>query len=115
MRGLHAFVLPSIAEGISNTILEAMASGLPVIATDVGGNADLVDNGRTGAIVPASDVDAMAAQLVALASAPDRARAQGQAGRQRVVERFSLQAMVAAYQSVYDQQLRRAGVTQQDP
>jgi sugar transferase (PEP-CTERM/EpsH1 system associated) len=115
MRGLHAFVLPSIAEGISNTILEAMASGLPVIATAVGGNADLVDDGRTGAIVPASDVDAMAAQLVALASAPDRARALGQAGRQRVVERFSLQAMVAAYQSVYDQQLRRAGVAQQDP
>lgn len=115
MRGLHTFVLPSIAEGISNTILEAMASGLPVIATDVGGNADLVDDGRTGIIVPASDVDAMAEQLVALASAPDRARALGQAGRQRVVERFSLQAMVAAYQSVYDQQLRRAGVTQQDP
>jgi len=115
MRGLHAFVLPSIAEGISNTILEAMASGLPVIATAVGGNADLVDDGHTGLIVPASDVEAMAAQLVALASAPDRARALGQAGRQRVLERFSLQAMVAAYQSVYDQQLRRAGVTQQDP
>jgi glycosyltransferase involved in cell wall biosynthesis len=45
MRGLHAFVLPSIAEGISNTILEAMASALPVIATDVGGNADLVQAG----------------------------------------------------------------------
>jgi glycosyltransferase involved in cell wall biosynthesis len=114
MRGLHAFVLPSIAEGISNTILEAMASSLPVIATDVGGHADLVDNGRTGAIVPASDVEAMAAQLVSLASAPAHAHALGQAGRQRVVERFSLQAMVAAYQSVYDQQLRRAGVTQQD-
>ena len=115
MRGLHAFVLPSMAEGISNTILEAMASGLPVIATDVGGNSDLVDNGRTGTIVPASDIDTMAAQLVALANAPDSARAQGQAGRQRVMERFSLQAMVAAYQSVYDQQLRRAGVAQQDP
>ena len=91
-----------------------MASGLPVIATAVGGNADLVDDGRTGVVVPASDVEAMAGQIVALASAPERAKALGQAGRQRVVERFSLKAMVAAYQSVYDQQLRRTSATQQD-
>lgn len=114
MRGLHAFVLPSIAEGISNTILEAMASGLPVIATAVGGNADLVDDGRTGVVVPASDVEAMAGEIVALASAPAHAAILGHAGRQRVVERFSLQAMVAAYQSVYDQQLRRTSATHQD-
>ena len=52
MRGLHAFALPSLAEGISNTILEAMASALPVIATAVGGNADLVQQPDTGSIVP---------------------------------------------------------------
>jgi Glycosyltransferase len=60
MRALDIFALPSQAEGISNTILEAMASGLPVAATDVGGNAELVAAGETGALVPAQDPHAMA-------------------------------------------------------
>ena len=113
MRGLRAFFLPSIAEGISNTILEAMASGLPVIATDVGGNADLVEAGRTGHIVPAADPDRMAQSLVALASDPARAIQMGLAGRQRVVEKFSMRAMVSSYRAVYDRQLQRAGLLHQ--
>lgn len=107
MRGLHAFALPSLAEGISNTILEAMASGLPVVATAVGGNADLVLHGQTGYIVSPLNPQAMALRLVALASNPQGARSMGQAGRQRAQTTFSLQAMVATYQRVYDQQLRR--------
>jgi sugar transferase (PEP-CTERM/EpsH1 system associated) len=110
MRGLHAFALPSLAEGISNTILEAMASGLPVIATDVGGNADLVAHGQTGYIVPAASPEAMAEQLLWLASNPDAAQIMGQAGRQRVLNSFSMQAMVSTYQGVYDQQLARKGL-----
>ena len=108
MRGLHAFALPSLAEGISNTILEAMASGLPVVATDVGGNADLVQHGHTGYIVPAANPQAMAERLVELASEPTRAHQMGQAGCQRVKPRFSMQAMVQTYQTVYDNQLRCA-------
>ena len=107
MRGLHGFVLPSLAEGISNTILEAMASGLPVIATAVGGNADLVVNGKTGNVVPAADVQAMADALVSLASAPEKAAAMGRAGRARVEARFSLQAMVSAYRKLYDDHVVR--------
>jgi glycosyltransferase involved in cell wall biosynthesis len=107
MRGLHAFALPSLAEGISNTILEAMASGLPVVATAVGGNADLVVQGHTGCLVLPADPQAMAHQLVALAAKPEQARAMGQAGRQRVLSNFSMQAMVDTYQNMYDQQLRR--------
>lgn len=109
MRGLHAFALPSLGEGISNTILEAMASGLPVVATAVGGNADLVQQPDTGFIVPAADPAAMAQQIIALASDPALARRMGQAARARVLERFSMQAMVAAYQQVYDRQLERRG------
>ena len=115
LRGLHAFALPSLAEGISNTILEAMASALPVIATRVGGNADLVLPGKSGNMVAASDAQAMARCLVDLASAPGLARTMGQAGRQRVLATFSMQAMVSAYQSVYDQQLRRIPSLNQDP
>jgi sugar transferase (PEP-CTERM/EpsH1 system associated) len=108
MRGLHAFALPSLSEGISNAILESMASGLPVLATDVGGNADLVLAGQTGHLVPSGDVHGMALRLVQLAGDTQRAMEMGRAGRARMEARFSLGAMVAAYQAVYDQQCRRA-------
>jgi sugar transferase (PEP-CTERM/EpsH1 system associated) len=110
MRGLNCFVLPSLAEGISNTILEAMASGLPVVATRVGGNPELVEHERTGLVVPAADVQAMAQALVRVAQAPTQALQMGREGRRAVELRFSLQAMVLAYQDVYDRQLVAAGI-----
>ncbi len=102
MRGFHLFVLPSLAEGISNTILEAMATGLPVVAFNVGGNSELVVPGVTGHIVPAGDVEALAIQLVAAADSPEQVRGLGQRGRQRAVESFSMQSMVDRYLAVYD-------------
>ncbi len=105
MRGLDGFVLPSLAEGISNTILEAMASSLPVLATDVGGNAELVLAGHTGRLVPAGDVEALAAGLAAMAADAAGTAAMGRAGRERVQAHFSLPAMVAAYQGLYDRLL----------
>ena len=105
MRGLSCFVLPSLAEGISNTILEAMASGLPVVATDVGGNAELVRHGVTGELIAPADPAAMAEVLVRLSSDPQATARLGRAGREEALRRFSLAAMVATYQSVYDTQL----------
>lgn len=107
MRMLDAFVLPSQAEGISNTVLEAMASGLPVVATNVGGNAELVTDDVTGWLVPPQNVESMAQALVRLASDRERARAMGLAGRLDVERRFSLDAMVAAYQRVYDSEISK--------
>jgi len=109
MRGLDCFVLPSLAEGISNTILEAMASGLPVIATNVGGNADLVTAGITGAIVPSADPEAMAQEIVHLATQSDTAKSMGLAGRSTIEQKFSMEAMVATYQGAYDKLLHRSG------
>jgi sugar transferase (PEP-CTERM/EpsH1 system associated) len=106
MRGLHGFALPSRAEGISNTILEAMATGLPVLATRVGGNAELVVPDVTGVLVPAADPEAMARRLIELASNSTRARELGLAGRREVERRFSLSAMVNAYQHLYEEGLR---------
>ena len=106
MRGLHAFALPSLAEGISNTILEAMACALPVVATAVGGNADLVDHGQTGFIVAPAAPHDMARRLVELATQPKAAKTMGEAGCARVKAKFSMQAMVDTYQNVYAAALR---------
>ncbi|MDE2565277.1 MAG: TIGR03088 family PEP-CTERM/XrtA system glycosyltransferase [Burkholderiales bacterium] len=105
MRGLDAYVLPSLAEGISNTILEAMACGLPVLATEVGGNAELVQAGVTGRLVAAGDAAALARGLLDLAGDRAASAAMGRAGRQRVLRSFSLPAMVASYQGLYDELL----------
>lgn len=102
---LDCFVLPSLAEGISNGILEAMASGLPVVATAVGGNPELVQEGRTGLLVPPADLQALASALLSLATDPERAAGMGDAGRRRAVDTFSLPAMVDAYRSMYDRLL----------
>jgi sugar transferase (PEP-CTERM/EpsH1 system associated) len=108
MQGLHCFVLPSLAEGISNTILEAMASELPVVATNVGGNAELVRHGHTGEIVPSGDPEALAGSLLHLAMDPALAQRMGRAARDDAEQRLSLQTMVAAYQRLYDQLLARS-------
>ncbi len=102
LRGLDGFVLPSLGEGISNTILEAMATGLPVIATDVGGNGELLVSGETGVLVPAADVEAMARSLLEQAADPERARAMGRIGRTRVERSFSMESMVTSYLEVYN-------------
>lgn len=105
MRALHCFALPSLAEGISNTILEAMASALPVLATDVGGNGELLLPEQTGLLVPAAEAEAMAQALLILALEPERARKMGLQGKARVDAKFSLPAMIRTYQNLYDQQL----------
>lgn len=101
LRGLDLFALPSQSEGISNTILEAMASGLAVVATEVGGNAELVLPGETGALVPAADDRRLAAALADYVLDPARRRTHGQAGRRRVETTFSLTAMVDQYAALY--------------
>lgn len=108
MRSLDCFVLPSLAEGISNTVLEAMASGLPVIATDVGGNADLVGHGQTGLIIPPDDLNALTDALEQMTEAPDVAAAMGRRGRDLAQARFSLQSMVTRYHDLYTRHLQGA-------
>jgi glycosyltransferase involved in cell wall biosynthesis len=108
LRELDIFVLPSLGEGISNTILEAMASGLPVVATNVGGNSELVIEGETGTLVPAADAGAMANAIqYYINSAQDRHQ-HSQSGRQRVEATFSMQSMVRGYLDVYDSLVQRS-------
>ncbi len=102
LRGLDCFALPSKSEGISNTILEAMATSLPVIATDVGGNPELIHAGVTGKLVPAENPAALADAILDYANNPEAATQAGIAGRQAVESKFSLDAMIEAYCALYD-------------
>jgi sugar transferase (PEP-CTERM/EpsH1 system associated) len=106
LRAFDVFVLPSLGEGISNTILEAMACGRPVIATRVGGNPELVLEQQSGLLVPAADPDALAAAMVRYARDPALRQQHGAAGRARIEREFSMEAMVARYREVYDAALR---------
>ncbi len=94
MRSMSIFVLPSQAEGISNTILEAMATGLPVVATAVGGNPELVVDGETGRLVPSGDPDGMAAAIADYVTDGRLRERQGAAARQRAERQFSLDDMM---------------------
>jgi len=104
MRGLDCFVLPSLAEGISNTILQAMASDLPVIAADFGGNAQLVD-GRTG------ELEAMAASIAGMAGGLLRAAVMGTQARVQAERHLSRPARVDADRQPYDRMLAERHTT----
>lgn len=111
LQGLDVFVLPSLSEGISNTILEAMASGLPVIATRVGGNPELMLDGITGRLVPHADHEALSGAIVDYARDPVVRQQQGRRARDHALEQFSIHRMIDAYACLYAAQLATRGVT----
>lgn len=98
---LDVFVLPSLNEGISNTILEAMATGLPVIATAVGGNPELVVDNETGFLIPGNDAARLADRLLGYLRLPGLADHHGRAARERVEREFSIQRMLLDYDRLY--------------
>ncbi len=102
MRCFDVFVLPSKAEGISNTILEAMATGLPVVATNVGGNPELVDEGVTGSLVEKQDYRAMAQSIRDYINNREKRQLHGGNAHQKALQTFSIDAMVEKYREVYD-------------
>jgi glycosyltransferase involved in cell wall biosynthesis len=95
------FVLPSLTEGVSLTLLEAMARGLPVVATRVGGNPEVVVEGETGLLVPPGSPPELARAMLRLQRDPDRSRRMGLAGRKRVERHFDIRRMVADYEALY--------------
>jgi glycosyltransferase involved in cell wall biosynthesis len=101
LRCLDVFCLSSDQEGTSITLLEAGASGLPAVVTDVGGNPEIVEDGVTGLVVPALDAEALAAALGRLGEDAGARRRMGAAARERVLRLYSAGAMVARYGEVY--------------
>lgn len=94
-------VLPSLTEGLSNTVLESMAAGVPVVASRVGGTAEAVEDGVTGLLVPPEDGAALTRAIVRVLDDRELAARLGQAGRQRAVDRFSIDAMIRATERLY--------------
>jgi glycosyltransferase involved in cell wall biosynthesis len=94
--------LSSLSEGVSLTLLEAMAAGLPVVATRVGGNPEVVVEGETGLLVPSQSPEKLAEALVHLQADPELARRMGQAGRSRVEHYFDVRRMVRDYEGLYE-------------
>jgi glycosyltransferase involved in cell wall biosynthesis len=94
-------------EGCSNSVLEAMAVGVPVIATDVGGSCELVDQGVTGFLVPVGDSDTLAAAVADALTDLPRTRAMAERARQVIDSRFGLRRMVAEYEALYTTLLHR--------
>jgi len=109
LQALDVFVLPSMAEGICNALLEAMASGLPVIASAVGGNPEVVVEKQSGLLFPAGDAPALATVLRELLAQPMLRLQLGQQGLRRIRDEFSLQSMVQTYDKLY-RSVRAAGV-----
>lgn len=100
---LDVFVLPSLSEGLSMAILEAMMAGRPVIATHVGGNPEIVLDRETGFLVPPKDSQALAERLITLLTDRNQAARFAESGRRRAESQFSLYTMVGAYQSLYNE------------
>jgi glycosyltransferase involved in cell wall biosynthesis len=95
------FVLPSLSEGMSNTLLEAMAAGVAVVASDVGGNGEIIVDKQTGLLFASGDEAALHDRLATLVADPARRAQLADAGKSRAIGRFSMGAMVRGYESLY--------------
>lgn len=101
LSAIDIFVLPSTSEGLSNTLLEAMAAGAAVIASDVGGNGEIIKRGVSGLLFPAGELESLASMLNALVSDPELRARYAAAALERIHAEFSIDAMVSRYEAMY--------------
>lgn len=111
MQLMDIFVLPSLAEGVSNTILEAMATGLPVVATNVGGNPELISEGENGRLITVGDEQMLATVIGDLIDNPEARKLMGQNGLSKVKATFNWQRTVSEYLGTYDEVLGNSQVS----
>jgi len=109
LAAIDVFTLPSREEGMSNALMEAMAAAKPIVATDVGGNGEVLERGRLGVLVPSDDALALADGVAALLDDPARAAALGGAARDHVTARWGARAMVGELEAFYDRRLAAHG------
>jgi len=111
LNAMDVFVLPSLGEGMSNTLLEAMSCGLPVLASRTGGNPEVVVDRESGWLFAPGNSDDLADQLEYLAASLETRRQLGKNARERAVQLFSLNGMMQRYRSLYVELAERRGVT----
>jgi glycosyltransferase involved in cell wall biosynthesis len=107
---LDLYLCPSQTEGLSNVLLEAGACGLPIVATRVGGNPEVVVDGHTGILVEPCAPESMAAAVLRLAADPQTMRRMGNRSRERIAAEFSIDSMVGAHMALYDRLLKQTEV-----
>jgi glycosyltransferase involved in cell wall biosynthesis len=110
LAAMDLFVLPSLNEGMGRVLVEAMAMELPCIASKVSGVPDVVDDGRTGVLVPPRDPAALVREIGTLIEDPQRARVMGRRGRRKVVPEFSVERMITKLEAVYRELLEAKGI-----
>jgi sugar transferase (PEP-CTERM/EpsH1 system associated) len=110
MNGFDLFVLPSFSEGLSNTLLEAMSCGVPVIASQVGGNPEIVKANVSGVLYPSNDVEALSSILCKLCNSPSEIKKLSKLAREHIVNHYSLKSMVDNYEAVYERQLSEKNI-----
>jgi glycosyltransferase involved in cell wall biosynthesis len=101
LSNLSISVLCSTSEGLSNVVLESMAAGKPVVATNIGGNPEMVAAGVTGHLVPPADSGSLAEAIASLLNDPNMCRRMGENAKRQVAGRFSVPAMVEGYEHIY--------------
>jgi len=100
---LDVFALTSFTEGISITLLEAMAAGIPPVVTDVGGNSEVVEDGESGFLVPLGKDEIMVERIMTLLQSPERRKEMGASAAKRALNQFSFQRMVSSYMNLYQE------------
>ena len=110
LNAMDVFVLPSLSEGMSNTVMEAMSTSLPTVVTGVGGNPELVESERSGWLFKPGDVKGLVDILERLSHDPKLRNDLGQAARERVADQFSLDAMICRYRDLYLELATKRGV-----
>jgi glycosyltransferase involved in cell wall biosynthesis len=110
LAGMDVFVITSYYEGLSNAIMEAMASALPVVATDVGGSSELVIDGKTGYLCPSNDSGTIADRVMGLLDDGTEARRTGEAGRNKIMNEFGMDRMVRSTEDIYKKFIEMKGL-----
>jgi glycosyltransferase involved in cell wall biosynthesis len=110
MREIDISVQPSLSESFSNSLLESMANGLPVVATKVGGNPEVVSDGENGLLVPAADSAALSRAMAQLLESPELAQRLGKAAREKVAREYSLECLLQRTENLYVTLVERRGL-----
>lgn len=110
LKGFDIFLMTSLYEGLSNAIMEAMLAGLPIVATDVGGNNEMIIDGETGFLCSLNDTNVLAKRVIGLINDEDKAKRMGENGKKRILNEFSIEKMMRETEDIYMKLLEKDSI-----